>query len=587
MSMKKWKTLNDLRIMNHESGIKDLIKILLNNRGIKTKKEIEDFLNPKLSNVTINNLTIDSKQLNKAVLRVKNAIKKGEKIVVFGDYDVDGICGTAILWETLNSMHAKVMPYIPHRIDEGYGLSTKGIDNVKSQMSNVKLVITVDNGIVANKAVDFANEQGIDVIITDHHVPSKKLPDAFAIVHTTKLCGAGVAWMLSNVILNSRGVMPNSFRHLNTLKNKTLKQVQGDNNKQVQHDKEKENHLELVALATVADLVPLVSANRTLLKFGLEQLQKTQRIGLKELFLESGVDSEKIGVYEIGHIIAPRLNAMGRLENAMDSLRLLCTNNKERANKLAQLLGSTNRERQTLTIETSEHAKSKVKSSKLKVQSLLFISDESYQQGVIGLVAGKLVEEFYKPSIVVSIGEKYSKASARSVSGFNIIEFIRSASELLVDAGGHPMAAGFTVETSKLLILQKTLEEKAEELLDEDKLTRTLKIDCEIPMDFVNENMYEAIQNLSPFGMGNPEPTFVSRKVLIEDMRLVGRENKHLKLQFMIHNSKFIIQGIAFGMGERASEFHIGDKVDVVYTIDENVWNGNKSLQLKVKDIRK
>jgi len=595
--------------------IEDVTRIILENRGLKTKKEIEEFLNPRLEKVTAESVGIDSKQLKIAISRIQKAIKNKEKIVVFGDYDVDGICGTAILWETLNSLGAEVMPYIPHRIEEGYGLSEAGIRSVILNLfqdhgssgsrslemlkqvqhdKKKKLIITVDNGIVANKAVDFANKNNIDVIITDHHVPSKKLPDAFAIVHTTKLCGAGVAWMLSNVILNSRGVMPNSFRHLNTLKNKTLKQVQGDNNKQVQHDKEKENHLELVALATVADLVPLVGANRTLLKFGLEQLRKTQRIGLKEIFEESGIDQEKIGVYEIGHIIAPRLNAMGRLDYAMDSLRLLCTNNKERARKLAQVLDSTNRERQTLTIETAEHAKLEVKSlasrrsgQKSKVKSLLFISHESYQQGVIGLVAGKLVEEFYKPAIVVSIGEKFSKASARSVSGFNIIEFIRSASELLVDAGGHPMAAGFTVETSKLLILQKTLEEKAEELLDEDKLTRTLKIDCEIPLSFINENLYDEIQKLSPFGMGNPEPTFISRKVIIEDMRLVGRDGKHVKLKVKGEKLKVALGGIAFGMGEQSSKLHIGDKVDVAYTIDENIWNGNKSLQLKVKDLRR
>src|SRR3989344_6596682 len=586
--------------------IEDVTRIILENRGLKTKKEIEEFLNPRLEKVTAESVGIDSKQLKIAISRIQKAIKNKEKIVVFGDYDVDGICGTAILWETLNSLGAEVMPYIPHRIEEGYGLSEAGIRSVILNLfqdhgssgsrslemlkqvqhdKKKKLIITVDNGIVANKAVDFANKNNIDVIITDHHVPSKKLPDAFAIVHTTKLCGAGVAWMLSNVILNSRGVMPNSFRHLNTLKNKTLKQVQGDNNKQVQHDKEKENHLELVALATVADLVPLVSANRTLLKFGLEQLQKTQRIGLKELFLESGVDSEKIGVYEIGHIIAPRLNAMGRLENAMDSLRLLCTNNKERANKLAQLLGSTNRERQTLTIETSEHAKSKVKSSKLKVQSLLFISDESYQQGVIGLVAGKLVEEFYKPSIVVSIGEKYSKASARSVSGFNIIEFIRSASELLVDAGVHPMAAGFTVETSKLLILQKTLEEKAELILTEDLLIRSLKIDCELPLEFIDINLYESLQKLAPFGMGNPEPVFISRNVVIEDIRLVGMEGKHLKINVKCQMSNVKFSAIGFGMGKMFSKIKIGDRIDIAYTIDINEWNGEQRLQLKIKDI--
>ena len=598
--MKKWRILSESGIKNQamvpslergKSGIRGLTKILLSNRRIKTKKEIEEFLNPKLSNVTINNLTIDSKQLNKAVLRIKNAIKTGEKIVVFGDYDVDGICGTAILWETLNAMGANVSPYIPHRMDEGYGLSLTGISNIKNKISNIELIITVDNGIVANEAVNFANEQGIDVVITDHHVPSKKLPKAYAIVHTTKLCGTGVAYLLAQAIHH---VIPNSFRDLAPL----------EMLKRVQHDKEKEGHLELVALATVADLVPLVGANRALLKFGLEELRKTQRVGLKALFEEAGIESSQIGVYEIGHVIAPRLNAMGRLEYAMDSLRLLCTNNKERAKKLAQLLGSTNRERQELTFATVNNSKLKIQNSKLqfKNKKLLFIADKSYEQGIIGLVAGKLVEEFYRPSIVVSIGEKYSKASARSVAGFNIIEFIRTASEMLVDAGGHPMAAGFTIETVKLAMLEEKLLKKSEELLDKELLTRTLKIDCEIPLGIVGEGLYHEIQKLSPFGMGNPEPTFISRGVIIEDMRLVGAERKHIKFVFSCHpefisgsrlvgipkqvrNDKRRIDAIAFGMGERSTDFHIGDKVDVVYTVSEDSWNGSKRVQLKIKDI--
>src|SRR3989344_4868229 len=491
--------------------IEDVTRIILENRGLKTKKEIEEFLNPRLEKVTAESVGIDSKQLKIAISRIQKAIKNKEKIVVFGDYDVDGICGTAILWETLNSLGAEVMPYIPHRIEEGYGLSEAGI----------------------------------------------------------------------------RSVILNLFQDHGSSGSRSLEML-----KQVQHDKEKENHLELVALATVADLVPLVGANRTLLKFGLEQLRKTQRIGLKEIFEESGIDQEKIGVYEIGHIIAPRLNAMGRLDYAMDSLRLLCTNNKERARKLAQVLDSTNRERQTLTIETAEHAKLEVKSlasrrsgQKSKVKSLLFISHESYQQGVIGLVAGKLVEEFYKPAIVVSIGEKFSKASARSVSGFNIIEFIRSASELLVDAGGHPMAAGFTVETTKLLKLQKVLEEKAELILTEDLLIRSLKIDCELPLEFIDINLYESLQKLAPFGMGNPEPTFLSKKAVVEDLRLVGAEGKHLKLNVKCQMSNVKFGGIGFGMGKMFSKIKIGDRIDIAYTIDINEWNGEQRLQLKIKDI--
>jgi len=554
----KFKVQNSkFKIEKKESGIKDLINILLVNRGAKTKKEIEEFLNPKLKNVSTNSVGINKKQLSKAVSRIQNAIKNKENIVVFGDYDVDGICGTAILWETLNSLGAKVMPYIPHRIDEGYGLSLAGISNLKSQISNVRLIITVDNGIVANKAVDFANDQDIDVIITDHHVPSKVLPKAFATVHTTKLCGTGVAYILSQEIqkiLNTKYLIHNT-------------------------------HLELVALATVADLVPLKGANRTLLKFGLEQLQKTTRRGLLELFKEAGLQKDAIGVYEIGHMIAPRLNAMGRLEYAMDSLRLICTNNKKRAEDLAYLLGSTNKERQDLTLQNVLHAIERVKKQKSKVKNLLFIVHESYEQGVIGLVAGKLVEEFYKPAIVVSKGERYSKASARSVSGFNIIEFIRSASELLVDAGGHPMAAGFTVETTKLLKLQKVLEEKAELILTEDLLIRSLKIDCELPLEFIDINLYESLQKLAPFGMGNPEPVFISRNVVIEDIRLVGMEGKHLKINVKCQMSNVKFSAIGFGMGKMFSKIKIGDRIDIAYTIDINEWNGEQRLQLKIKDI--
>lgn len=544
--------------------IKTLIKILLKNRGIKIEREIEEFLNPRLEKVTVKSVGIDSKQLKKAIARIKKAIKNKEQIIVFGDYDVDGICGTAILWETLNSLHAKVMPYVPHRIDEGYGLSAKGISNVKLQIPNVKLIITVDNGIVANKAVDFANKQGIDVIVADHHVPPKRLPDALAIVHTTKLCGTGVAWVLA------------------------------------QEFKKDKSNLELVALATVADLVPLRGANRTLLKFGLEALRKTKRVGLLELFKEAEIDKNKIGVYEIGHIIAPRLNATGRLDHAMDSLRLICTANQKRAEKLSKEIGLTNKERQLLTVETTGHAIELIKNKK-ELGKLLVAVHESYQQGIIGLVAGKLVEEFYRPAIVVSKGEKFSKASARSIHGFNIIEFIRGSSDLLIDAGGHPMAAGFTVETTKLLKLQKALEDKAESVLSKELLIPSLRIDCELPLSFIDFNLYESLQALFPFGMGNPEPTFISKGVVVEDVRFVGAENKHLRLRLACHperregsrdysaapqNNRGIIGGIGFGMGEKANDFKIGDKVDVVYTIDENIWNGNRELQLKIKDIK-
>ena len=553
--MKKWEVLTKLKTKNSKFKNDEVIKILLVNRGIKTKKETEEFLNPKLSNVTAENVRINKVQLKKSVARIKKAITKKEQVVIFGDYDVDGVCGTAILWETLNDLGAKVIPYIPHRIDEGYGLSEKGILNLESQISNVKLIITVDNGIVAEKAVDFAKKQGIDVIITDHHVPSKILPKAFSIVHTTLLCGTAVAYMLSREIQNTKYKIQNT-------------------------------HLELVALATVADLVPLTGANRVLLKSGLLELQKTKRLGLLALFKEAQINPQTIGVYEIGHIIAPRLNAMGRLESAMDSLRLLCTLNDKRAEELAHKLGSTNRERQSVTGEAVSHAKTKVRNAKSEKDSLLFISDEAYEQGVIGLVAGRLVEEFYRPSIVVSKGKTFSKASARSIAGFNIVEFIRNELELLVDVGGHPMAAGFTVETKKLSLLEKKLKKRAKELLSQDLFKRVIRIDLELPSSLISQKLYDAIQKLQPFGMKNPEPVFLTKNFTVSDIRLVGNGRKHLKLSLQAPDSNLQIGGIYFGGGEN-NVLSIGDRVDVAYNILENEWKGNKKLELKIKDLNR
>lgn len=576
--MKKWEILSKFKIQNSKFKIDDLISLLLKNRGLEKKKDIDLFLNGTLDDITVASVGIDKKELAKALKRIKQAIDNREQIVVFGDYDVDGICGSAILWETLNSLGAKVLPYIPHRIEEGYGLSIRGIENLKSQIPNPTLIITVDNGIVASGAVDFANKQNIDVIITDHHVPSKKLPKAHAIVHTVSLCGTSVAWMLSRVILNEV---------------KDLSPKNGDSSATPQNDIKKQDHLALVALATVADLVPLKGANRVLLSEGLKILRTTKRIGIIELCKEAAVDQKSIDTYTIGHILAPRLNATGRLNYAMDSLRLLCTTNKKRAEDLAQLLGSINKDRQEITKETAAHAVAHFKSQKSKVKKMLFVAHESYQPGVIGLVAGRLVEEFYRPSIVLSIGATYSKASARSVAGFNIIEFIRSASDFLVDAGGHPMAAGFTVETAKIEILQKHLEKLAETVIADDHLVRTLRIDCELPLEIIDDKLFYDLQLLSPFGMGNSEPTFVS-KVVIDEIKAIGRENKHLKLKFKINKSTNQpinqstnkIDGIGFGLGELSSKFKPGDEIEIAYTIDMNIWNGRKSLQLKIRDIR-
>ncbi len=551
--MKKWELLNNYQFSIINFQLDGLISVLLENRGIKNKKEIEKFLTPKLSDLDISLLGINKVDLSKTLKRIKSAIEKRELVIIFGDYDADGITGTAILWETLNSLNANVMPYIPNRITEGYGLSKKGIEGMREKYPDASLIITVDNGIVAFEGTDFANSIGIDVIITDHHVPSEKLPNSYSVVHSTKVCGSAVGWFLARYLEEK-------------IKGKT----------------DFKKHLDLVTIATIADLVPLTNESRILVKNGLPSLRSTKRLGLVALFEEAGLDPIKIDTYEIGHIIAPRLNAMGRLEEGMDSLRLLCTKDENKAKILAKTVGETNRNRQQITAETVEHAKDAASLSSSK--KLLFVYHESYQPGVIGLVAGRLTEEFYLPSIVLSKGEKFSKASARSVSGLNIIEFIREASEFLVDAGGHPMAAGFTVETEKIPLLEKKLEKLAEKLINEDHLIRKLKIDCEIPIEFIDLKLFEKIAALEPFGMKNPAPVFLSKNLEIKNLKFVGKESKHLKIDFGFGSK--LIGGILFNY-DKSLDLKIGNSVDVVYSIELNEWNGNKKIELKIRDCRR
>lgn len=552
---KKWEVIHQVRGEREEVRSMDIVSILLKNRGLDEKSDIENFLHPNLEEVTPKSVGIDLGELKKALKRIQKAIKDQEQIVVFGDYDVDGITGSAILWETLHELGAKCMPYIPNRVDEGYGLSIKGIRNQELGIRDTKLIITVDNGIVANDAVDFANEHGIDVIVTDHHTVGKTKPNAHSIVHTTKLCGAGVAYLLCKELRIENG------------------EWRGENDR----------HLELATLGTVADLVPLTGANRAIVMHGLEKLRTTSRTGLVALFNQAGIKQDVIGVYDIGYIIGPRLNAAGRIESAMDSLRLLCTNDQSRATQLASKLELINKERQFLLKEAVEHAVAKVRSESGEVRNILIVGHKTYKEGVIGLVAGKLVEEFYRPSIVLSIGETHSKASVRSISGFNIIDFLRSHHEHFINVGGHPMAAGFTVETAKIAQLQEALESTAGKLLTDDLLTRSLKIDLELPFTVLNQDLYEKLQQLAPFGMANPEPVFATPGVRVENVKVLGKEERHLKLMLSQDGKQF--EAIAFGMGSLSEELRVGDKIGVAYVLDENTWNGNTKLQLKVKDI--
>lgn len=543
---KKW------QILGNPSTGASLIDSLLEGRGLKTKKEKEEFLNPTSAyELSLKELKIKESEVKKAIKRIEKAKKNKEKVIVYGDYDCDGICATAILWETLYSLKLDVLPFIPDRFNEGYGLNGESIKKLKGQYENLGLIITVDNGIVASKAVEIANKLGIDVVITDHHQPGKVKPKAFAVIHTTQIGGSAVSWIFSREVL------------------KRFKAKVSDLT------------LELAGIGTIADQLPLTYPNRSFAKYGLADLNKTKRPGFISLFGEARIKKGEIGMYEVNFIIAPRINAMGRIANAIDSLRLLCTKSKEKAEEIAKNVGITNLERQKLVDQVVKHARESL--TKLDTTKIIVLSDESYHEGVIGLAAGKLVEEFYRPSIVISKKGKIAKASARSISGFNIIEHLRKLDYMWIEGGGHPMAAGFSLETVKIEEFRQKLEELVDPILTEDLLTKKLRIDLETDFKSLTWDLVKTLTLFEPTGLGNPTPVFLTKNVEILDIRPVGSAKSHLKLK--LSNNGKIFDAIAFGFGDYYSRLLGKEKVDVVYNLEENVWNGSRSLQLKVKDL--
>ncbi len=518
---------------------KDLIEQLLFNRGIKTEKEKEQFFNPKISDFEID---LQIPGIEKANKRILQAIKAGELIVVYGDYDVDGISASAILYKALTSLGAKVLPYIPHREKEGYGLSKTGLQFVKDAGASV--VITVDNGIVASSQATFAREIDLDLIITDHHIPAKEKPDAYAIVHSTKMCGAAIAWCLIQDLIK-----------------KDLKV----------------ELLQFVALATVCDLIPLVNLGRAFVVEGLKILNATTNLGLQALIKESGITAN-IGSYEIGHIIGPRINAIGRLEHAIDGLRLLCTKDPNKAKTLAKLLCETNYMRQQMTILAIEQARVLVNIEK-KIHVL--VSSE-WSAGIIGLVAGRITEEYFRPTIAISLGKTISKGSARSVNGVNIVEIIRKHKDILIDIGGHPGAAGFSIENKYIEIFKKRLEDVAD--LPE-RAEKVLEIEAQIKASELSKNLINDLQKFEPFGFGNQRPIFATKGMQVSDVRTVGN-GKHLK--FKVADPELVeghIDAIAFGMGKQAAFLKSGQIADMAYNFELDTYNGFEKLQLKVRDI--
>lgn len=553
--MKTWQVLAKLKQGRPQKRRQEVVQVLLANRGIKGKKAMAEFFQPRHPDkISLKEVGILPKEMIVAVKRIQSALEKREGIIVYGDYDADGICGTAILWEVLEKMGARALPYIPERITEGYGLNIESIKNLKKEDPELGLIVTVDHGIVSHKKVKKSTALGVDVIITDHHQPTKTRPRAAAIVHTTKISGSAVAWMLARELAEKAKLpFPN---------------------------------LELVAIGTIADLLPLVGPNRSFVKHGLDDLQKTSRPGLLALFDEAGIKPEAIAPYEVGFIIAPRLNAMGRLEHALDSLRLVCTRDSARAQALAQKLGETNRRRQLLTDQTLIHARERYLAQASEATRLIFVHHHTYEHGVVGLVAGRLAEEFYLPAIVVSVGEEESRASARSIPGFDIVAAIRVAEDVLEEVGGHPMAAGFTVKTENLDRLKAMLGKYVAQTLPQEKLSRKLKIDCQLDFSDLNRALYQAIAAFIPFGVGNPEPVFKLANLSVLSAQTAGIESAHLRLRVADTPKTSPLKAIAFGRGELIDQIEPGGRVDLAANLSLSRWNQKEELELKVKDIK-
>jgi len=541
---KRWHVLEQQVANSKRLTVESVVDTLLKNRGVEDR---ETFFEPPRPEQLLAKLPryfsdLNQNHLAKAVKRIKTAIRKKEKVVVWGDYDVDGISATAILWQVLHDLGADVLPYIPDRFKEGYGLSVEGIKKLGSE--GVGLVITVDSGITAREAVDFANSIGVDVIVTDHHIKPKSLPKALAIVHSTKLCGAGVAWVLASQLVDSR-----------------RKLLSG---------------LDLVAIATVADIQPLLGANRALAKHGFTVLERLERPGLAALVEVARLKRGSLGSYAAGWVLGPRINAVGRMRHGIEALRLLCTSDMTKARELAHLLDSTNVQRRALTVDIFNHAKELVGEE----GGLIVVYHDSWHEGVIGLVAGKLVEEYGQPAVVISKGKEFSKGSARSINGLNIVETLRGYGEFLEDVGGHEAAAGFTVKTENLEQLISGLREGTAEVISKLDPRPVLKIDTELPLEDLTYDLVYELENFKPYGEGNPEPLFVTRGVSVLSERVVGRNKQHLKLALTPG-----FEAMWFGAAKKGG-LERGDTVSLVYTPEINRWNGKEKITLKIRDLK-
>ncbi len=534
----------------------DILKQLLFNRGICDSDAAQYYLS---HGGAIHDPFLMT-DMNIAIERILRAVDQGEPIAIYGDYDVDGVTATALMVQILTQMGAHVQGYIPNRFDEGYGLNTDALDTL--HQDGVQLVITVDCGIRSPKEVAYACQIGIDMIVSDHHEPKDALPPALAVLCPKRkgdaypeknLAGVGIAYKICEALVKQR---PSYRVQLN-------------------------DGLDLVAVGTVADIVPLVGENRAIVKAGMEVLRCGRRQGLFSLAGAAMFDIENINARDIGFVLGPRLNAAGRLDSALAAYELLITDRLEVAGSLAQQLDNQNHDRQELTQKMQQQAELMAQVG--QEDYLIFAVHPDFNMGVVGLVASRLTDQYYRPAIVGSQGEEFTRASCRSIPEFHITHALDECSDLFERHGGHAMAAGFTIRNDRLPELMRRMREIAVRELTDKDLRPVMKADMEVHLGQLKPELtLQSIQMLEPTGLSNPPVLFISRDLKVQRPKTVGRDKSHLR--FSLSDGGLSYDAIAFRQGHWIED--MPERVDILYAYERNLYNGRESLQLNVRDLK-
>ena len=558
---KKWEFYNSdvekIKEISEKFEISELLAAVLVNRNIIEDEDVKLFLNPTRSDFHDPYLMPDMKQ---AVDRIIKAIEKNEKTIIYGDYDVDGITSITVLTRFLKERGLDVSSYIPNRLDEGYGLNKEAIKNIADE--GYKLIITVDCGISGTEEVKYAYSLGMEVIVTDHHEPLEELPEALAVIDCKRkdskypfssLAGVGVAFKLAQAI----GIKLNL------------------------EEKEYLKFLDIVCIGTISDIVPLIDENRVIAKLGLKLVEQTRSPGVKALLNAAAYKDINSNTVSFG--IAPRINACGRMGHERDALDLFLTENIVEANRITEKLNEYNKKRQDIEKRMFEEAVQIIEQENLKEKNAIVLGGENWHHGVIGIVASKITELYYKPSILICFEGEDGKGSGRSIPGFDLHAALCTSSNYLEKYGGHEMAVGLSLKKSMFEDFKTNFEELAKNSHTEEFIP-VIKVDKEINLKDITIDNVKSLSLLEPFGESNKTPIFIYKNLRIDSIRALS-EGKHLKLTLKDGNT--IINAIGFNMGEYSEEYLIGDRIDVVGILEINSFNGVENVQINMKDIRK